>query len=182
MNDRNPALLPALQLYYEKDKMTEGKFRQRHRLRRKDIKAIEAEMNGAMGSSFINQDSDIDVAQTSKWTVILDRDQIIGVYFKDRLFPTVRALLRKTPDSNYVTVDMGAVQFVVNGADIMSPGIVDADTRIQPGDIVWIRDEKNGRPIAVGTAIISGEEMRSGEKGKAIKNMHYVGDDIWNIG
>lgn len=161
--------------------MTEGKFRQRHRLRRKDIKAIEVEMTDSMGFSPISEDSDIDVAQTSKWTVILDHDQIIGVYFDDRLFPTVRALLRNPPDSNHVTVDMGAVQFVVNGADIMSPGIVDADARIQPGDIVWIRDEKNCRPIAVGTAIISGEEMRSGERGKAVKNMHYVGDEIWNI-
>jgi len=169
-------------MHFELDRMTEGKFRQRHRLRRKDIKAVMAEMSEAMGFSFIDQDSDIDIAQTSKWTVLLDQDQIIGVYFKDRLFPTVRALLRKTPDTNYVTVDMGAVQFVVNGADIMSPGIVDADMRIRPEDIVWIRDEKNGRPIAVGTAIISGEEMRSGDRGKAVKNMHYVGDEIWDIG
>lgn len=167
---------------FENGRMTEGKFRQRHRLRRKEIKAIQAEMNDSFGFSPIGGASEVEVAQTSKWTVILEHDQIIGVYFNDRLFPTVRALLRKVPDTNHVTVDMGAVKFVVNGADIMSPGIVDADPRIRPGDIVWIRDEKNGKPIAVGTAILSGEEMRSSESGKAVKNMHYVGDEIWDIG
>lgn len=162
--------------------MTEEKIKKRHRVRKKDVSAIEKEFIEAIGISPVRQDSRVDIAQTERYTVVMDNDTIIGVYFNDRLFPTVRGLLSLPPVSKYVTVDMGAVKFVVNGADIMSPGIVDADPKIGVDDIVWIRDEKNGRPIAVGTALMRGDEMVDSDRGKAVKNLHYVGDEIWTIG
>jgi predicted RNA-binding protein (TIGR00451 family) len=76
---------------------------------------------------------------------------------------------------------MGAIKFIVNGADVMSPGIVDADASIREGDIVWVRDVKNKKPIAVGIALKPGAEMPK-TQGKAVKTLHYVGDEIWNIG
>jgi PUA domain protein len=76
---------------------------------------------------------------------------------------------------------MGAVKFVYNGADIMAPGIVEADSGIKVGDLVWIRDQKNLQPLAVGEAIVSGIEMVQSDKGKAVISIHHVGDDIWNF-
>jgi len=73
----------------------------------------------------------------------------------------------------------GAVPFVVKGADIMGPGIVDADKEINPGDFVWVRDVKNLRALAIGEALISGMEMLQKKPGKAIKSIHYVGDKLW---
>src|SRR2546427_119836 len=81
-----------------------------------------------------------------------------------------------------VTVDMGAVRFIYNGADVMAPGIVDADPGIRAADIVWVRDEKNGRPLAIGRAIMDGPTMAREEKGKAIQTIHHVGDEIWRLG
>ena len=83
------------------------------------------------------------------------------------------------PRNRYVIVDMGAVQFVTNGADVMSPGIVDADKNIQENDIVYICDEKNKKPLAIGMALVSGDEMISQKKGKAINIIHHVGDKLW---
>ena len=79
-----------------------------------------------------------------------------------------------------VVVDMGAIKFVSEGADIMCPGIIDADQEIQKGDLVIISDEVHNKPLAIGKAIISGEEMM-GEKGKAVKSLHHVGDKLWNL-
>ena len=76
---------------------------------------------------------------------------------------------------------MGAVGFVTNGADVMSPGIVDADPQIQPGDLIWIADETHNKPLGVGEALLTGEEMIANTKGKAIKNIHYIGDALWEI-
>ena len=76
---------------------------------------------------------------------------------------------------------MGAVGFVTKGADIMAPGIIDADVNIQENDHVWICDEKHRKPLAVGIALMTGEEMKSKNTGKAIKNIHYVGDKLWNL-
>ena len=76
---------------------------------------------------------------------------------------------------------MGAIKFVINGADIMAPGIVDADNKIKENDQVWICDEKNNKPLAVGIALMTGAQMIIKKKGKAVKIIHHVGDNIWNF-
>ncbi len=101
--------------------------------------------------------------------------QIEGFYF-----PTVKGALKLDLRKNVVTVDSGAVRFVVNGADIMCPGIVDADSGIMEGDPVIIIEEAHGKPLAIGTALMPGENM-VGNKGKAVKSIHYVGDKLWNL-
>ena len=71
---------------------------------------------------------------------------------------------------------MGAVEFVYNGADIMAPGIVEADKNISEGDLVWVREVEHEKPLAVGKALTQGKEMIESEEGKVVKNLHHVGD------
>jgi PUA domain protein len=77
-----------------------------------------------------------------------------------------------------VVVDMGAIPFVCNGADIMAPGIVEVDS-FQQGSLVVVRDVTHGKALAVGKSIKSSTEIESEKKGKVIKNLHYVGDKFW---
>ncbi|MDL5502961.1 MAG: RNA-binding protein, partial [Candidatus Methanoperedens sp.] len=79
-----------------------------------------------------------------------------------------------------VLVDPGAVRFIINGADTMSPGIVQADPDIKVGDLVIIVEKAHGKAIGIGKALMAGKEMVGG-KGKAVKSIHYVGDEIWNL-
>ncbi|WP_342305683.1 RNA-binding protein [Methanolobus sp. ZRKC5] len=101
--------------------------------------------------------------------------QINGFYF-----PTVKGVLNLGLTKNVVKVDSGAVRFVVNGADIMCPGIVDADSDIGENDPVIIIEEAHGKPLAIGTALMPGADM-VGNKGKAVRSIHYVGDKLWNL-
>jgi len=80
-----------------------------------------------------------------------------------------------------VGVDEGAVAFLLRGADVMSPGIVEADPAIQPGDMVWVREAKHKRPLAVGRALITGPEMVASKKGKAVRTLHHLRDKLWEI-
>ncbi len=102
-------------------------------------------------------------------------------YYEGRYYPTVNVLLERAPDTRFVTVDMGAVKHVLNGANIFAAGIVDADVSISSGDGVYVRDEKYGKPLAVGIALMSGEEMVREKKGAAVKNIHYYGDKIYRV-
>ncbi len=77
-----------------------------------------------------------------------------------------------------VVVDMGAIRFVCNGADVMAPGINEVD-EFEAGSIVVIRDMNHGKALAIGKARKSSEEITSDKKGKVIKNIHYVGDKLW---
>ncbi len=76
---------------------------------------------------------------------------------------------------------MLAVPYMIKGADVMRPGIKEIDGGIAKGEIVAIVDEMNKKAIAVGIAEFSTEEMREMMKGRVIKNIHWVGDEIWNV-
>jgi PUA-domain protein len=78
-----------------------------------------------------------------------------------------------------VIVDMGAVAHLVNGADIMRPGIREIKGTFAKGGVTVIVDEKFGKAIALGIADMDSGVMQSVIKGKVISNVHYVGDEIW---
>jgi PUA domain protein len=155
-------------------------LRKRHRLRRKEIKAISESLNAILSDPCFSTEDTIDSAELEKFHVLLVDGEILGMIVEEVPFLTVKGLLKFRPQKRFVTIDMGAVQFIYNGADVMSPGIVDADPEISSGDVVWIRDERNLQPLAVGRAMISGPDMKSGQSGKAVKSLHHVGDEIWN--
>jgi PUA domain protein len=92
-------------------------------------------------------------------------------------FLTVLGAIELKPQKKLVIVDSGAVSFIVNGADVMNPGIVSADHEIAMGDLVIVAEERHKKPLAIGRALIPGSEMRG--EGKAIKSLHHVGDQIW---
>lgn len=79
-----------------------------------------------------------------------------------------------------VIVDAGAVKHILNGADVMRPGIRSIEGDFNKGDPVLVSDEKR-RVVAVGIALYSRNELESMERGKAIYNAHYLGDKIWKL-
>ena len=79
-----------------------------------------------------------------------------------------------------VIVDMGAVKFMCNGANVMRPGIKKY-TEFKKGDIVCISEESQNKFLAVGKAMMDSSELESISKGEIIKNMHYVSDRYWEI-
>ena len=123
----------------------------------------------------------VDRAESTDFDILFINNVAEGMIYQDKVFLTVRGLLRHRPQRASVTVDMGAVPFVTKGADIMGPGIVDADPAVRPDDLVWVKDINNGVPLAVGVALVSGEEMRERSPGKAIKNLHHVSDKLWKL-
>lgn len=97
------------------------------------------------------------------------------------LIPHLRFLLTK-PLLKQVVVDMGAVKFVTSGADVMRPGIKEFAPGIAKDELVVIVDINNKKPLAVGRMLFSGDEASTMQKGKVIKNLHWVGDEFWTAG
>lgn len=151
-------------------------------MRDKDARRLATDLSDAYGIEDPIPEN-VERADAGDFDVLLMGGRAIAFILRDpeRIAPTCRMLLTKRPPKAFVTVDMGAIKFVNNGADVMAPGITEADESIQPGDLVWIRDEKNGVPLGVGEALIPGTEMPRGKKGKAVKSLHHVGDLLWNL-
>jgi len=115
-------------------------------------------------------------------TVFYFLDQVPFAFDIDQhVMMTLRGILQFHPKNRFVTVDMGAVRFVTNGADVMAPGIIDADISIEEDMPVWIRDEQHHKPLAIGVALMNGENMVQSSSGKAVKMIHYIGDTIWKL-
>src|SRR3989344_2855127 len=112
--------------------------------------------------------------------VILLNKRSAFFYYQDKIVPTLK-LLQERNVLKKITVDMGAVKFVVNGADIMRPGIVEIEDGIAKDEFVAVIDKNNQKPLAVGIALFSSEEMKKMTSGKVIKNIHYVGDELWRM-
>ncbi|WP_019176749.1 PUA domain-containing protein [Methanomassiliicoccus luminyensis] len=161
--------------------MSEIRIRKRHRLREKEIKVLDDEIRERLGAEAFSPGEAVDRAESSEYDVLFIGNQVQGIVYQGKAFLTVRGLLKHPATKAWVTVDMGAVPFVTKGADVMGPGIVDADPALKAGDLVWIRDIKNGRPLAIGEALVPGSELGTKVPGKAIKSIHYVADKLWKL-
>ena len=155
------------------------KVRQRYHLKKKKLKELKRDLGEY--SDIIPEKANIEFLEVDPTPFILVNGEPTVILIDKKPFPTLKATLKSDIGGKKVTVDMGAIKFVTNGADIMSPGIVASDSDVEPNDIVIIVEETHNKPLAIGIALITGEEMVNNDSGKAVANIHYVGDDIWNL-
>lgn len=78
-------------------------------------------------------------------------------------------------------VDEGAIKFLLNGADVMRPGIRRFDDWGDAGRVVVVREEKKERGIALGVSTVTSAEAKEMTKGSCLKSLHYLGDKFWNL-
>ncbi len=157
------------------------KIKNRHRLKNKKIREYQQKLKDQFNENYILEDSIVETGVIDEYTVLLVDNEVDFILSEDYILFTLHGLYRFKPERHRVVVDMGAVKFVINGADIMAAGIVDADESIVVDDQVWICDETHHKPLAVGFALVSGEEMVRSSSGKAVKNVHFVGDILWKM-
>jgi predicted RNA-binding protein (TIGR00451 family) len=79
-----------------------------------------------------------------------------------------RIVENKIPARCLVTVKKDAAKFIAEGGDVFAAHVVKADKEIRPRDEVIVIDEK-GKVLAVGRAVLSGEEMMAFKTGVAVK-------------
>jgi PUA domain protein len=155
------------------------KIRKRYHLKKKMLKEVEKTLGDY--STILKPKSKVEIIETDLDDIILIDGSPMIMMIEGEPFPTLKGALELDIQSRYVVVDMGAVKFVVKGADIMSPGITDADPDIKEGDLVIIIDETHRKPLATGRSIISGPEMVENKEGKAVKSIHHIGDKVWDL-
>jgi len=146
----------------------------RTQLRSKDI-SKELESYGVE----ISKKDQVELVE-NKYKIILINKKPAFFYYDGKPVPTLK-YLQENNVLKKITVDMGAVKFMVNGADVMRPGIVEIEEGITKDEFVAVIDKNNKKPLAVGVALFDFEEMKKMSSGKVIKNIHYVGDELWRM-
>jgi len=122
----------------------------------------------------------VEVTEISDMEIFMVNEKALLAKSKNLLFPTL-AFDGLFPLLPRVVVDMGAVPHICKGADIMAPGVVQVKGSFKEGDFLLIVDERHRKSLAVGVALHDSETMKSLSRGKVVKNIHYVGDELWNL-
>ena len=152
----------------------------RHHLRSDEIDELESSLSAALG---VDPDGDayeyVETAGDDRDVVRVDDEPRVA-YFDGEPFLTVHGANAYDVDAGVVTVDAGAVSFVSDGADVMRPGIVEADADVSAGDLVAVAEESHGKVLAVGRALTDGAEM-VGDSGKVVESLHHVGDELYQF-
>lgn len=147
----------------------------RKQLSKKEVKSLNDEIKQKYGlENFLSKKGIIELDEN----ILLINNEASFFYLDHKIIPDLRLILKQN-FLKKVTVDMGAVKFVTSGADVMRPGVTLADEGIQQNEIVVVVDELHNKALAIGYSLYSSEELMRLEKGKVIKVVHYVGDEIW---
>jgi len=110
----------------------------------------------------------------------LVNNQLCLIMKEGIVFPSLKYILSNvsvTVPSAYI--DIPAVKFIANGADVMRPGIKAMDD-FPDDSVVVVRDELHKKPIAVTHSAKNSQDLKIMEKGKVLRNLSYVGDRFWN--
>lgn len=156
----------------------------RNVLSNKENKQLAADllnMLGEQAQTFFNKKDKLEKIKTEKDTFVIKDKKIWFFQWKNQFLPSIHCLRESKLLAHKVVVDVGAIKFVLNGADIMLPGIVYFDEIIEKGDFVVIREEKADTIIAVGISLISHKDFSKTNKGKAIRVINHLKDEIWNF-
>ncbi|MDD1677238.1 MAG: RNA-binding protein [Methanomicrobiales archaeon] len=158
-------------------------IKKRHPIRKADIADLMDSLRREIGGEAqVFQSERIEIAETDSDFLLYMVDKKPSLMrYSSWVFPTVRGAIERPFSGRRITVDAGAIPFVIKGADIMRPGIKTITDDVKAGSPALIADDRYGKPLAVCIALHDAPAMRAAEKGKMCKNIHYVGDDLWNI-
>jgi predicted RNA-binding protein (TIGR00451 family) len=133
----------------------------------------------------------IDLGSLGYKKFFLEIEDGVNYYFNDsgwviffhgsdnRIFPALK-LLRNSPETlvKYpkVTLDAGATKYILNGADVFRPGIMETEM-FETGELVIVLNEQQS-PICIGVALYPSDNLPT--KGKVIESYHHLGDKIWS--
>lgn len=158
------------------------KKRHRHPLKDKEAKKFLLEVSKRLGTDIeqlLGTKTRVEVNETETAEIFIFDGKPLLARSNGQLFPTLffEALLSSFPK---IVVDMGAVPYVCKGADVMAPGVLSIKGEFSENDLILIVDERHGKHLAIGIALFSSDAMKTVNSGKTVKNLHYVGDKLWN--
>jgi PUA domain protein len=146
-------------------------------LNKNEVKELSNELEEKYGKSFFSKRDRVEIIDDK----ILKVDGSQAFFKLENQWIPLLKILQTDNFLKQIVIDMPAVPFITKGADLMRPGVVELDEGIEKGEIIAIVDENHKKPLAVGKTLFSGQEMKVQDKGKIVKNLHFVGDSFWNL-
>jgi len=147
-------------------------------LSKSEIKELNEKI-ACFGMEFDKKDTVVYVKEDDVEGYVIN-GQLCLILKDARIFPSLRFIMSsQSVRIPSVMIDIPAVKFIANGADVMRPGIKQIED-FPEGSVVVVRDEIHKKPIAVAYSDKNSQDLKIMEIGKVLKNLSYVGDRFWN--
>jgi PUA domain protein len=158
-------------------------IKKRHAIKKGQLAELMEKLTGTIGEEAKQYSAPmIEIAETaSKFSIYLIGKKPLVMERDGWAFPTLRGAVQIPFSGKRIVVDMGAIPYVINGADVMRPGIVSVSGDVRCGMPALVVDESHDKPLAVVLPLYDAPDIIALEKGKAAKNIHYIGDELWNL-
>ncbi|MEM2419799.1 MAG: DUF1947 domain-containing protein [Candidatus Bathyarchaeia archaeon] len=159
------------------------KHRKRYFIKEKEAEALLKEASKKLKKnleSLFNSKGGVELFETDFCEIFLVNGKPSFFKIGQNIYPTLTfdKALASMPK---IVIDMGAVRHICNGANVMAPGIVRFEGEFEKGDLVVVVDEKYGKPLAIGETFYDDNQIGRIKHGVVVKNVHFVGDKIWNL-
>ncbi|KAH9387500.1 malignant T-cell-amplified sequence, partial [Nematocida major] len=82
-----------------------------------------------------------------------------------------------------VVVDAGAIKYLINGADVMAPGLLHSTSEYPPvevGEVVAVYGPGKKAALAVGIVEMGNAEVHERRTGVAIRVVSHLGDKVYS--
>lgn len=149
-----------------------------HSLSKREVHDITAQISKSWPTNSIGAIKDLQVYVIDGNKRLLVGNDLVAIQLApDLIIPhlTQHDLLNHFAS---VQVDMNAVKFVCNGANIMRPGITDFTT-FKESEIVLVKDQTHKKELAVCISLVDDVTGRKMERGVVLNNIHHIGDIYW---
>lgn len=148
-------------------------------IRRKEAKGILEEASKFGVEASTDEFKLAETIQQGEYTVLLlDKVPILIITSSGEIVPHLQTYGKRVRCPQ-VTVDDRAAPHIIGGADVMAPGVVSTDEFKGGGAVVALNSA--GRALSSGIAVLSSDEIKQVNKGRAVRTVHVVGDQIWKL-
>ena len=151
-------------------------------LRKKDIQKVSSSLQDTYPkkfADFISSNkifkSDFEI-KNRKIILYHTNDNTPLLFEEDNvILPTLYSIRKFADLLPKITVDAGAVKFMINGADLFRPGMVEWDSFDKEQYVTIINLQKAA--MSIGKTLMGSNELP--DKGKVTTTVHYLNDEIW---
>lgn len=147
-------------------------------LSKSETAELVEKLKAAWPQELVPKVKSIKVYEIEQGRRLLVADETVAVQINDNIVPFLGGKAETLARFPSVTVDMGAIKFVCNGAKVMRPGITNFDA-FKKGNIVIVKDQTHGKALAAGVALEGSEDAKARVKGYVVDNLHYISDKMW---
>jgi len=151
----------------------------KNKLSNSTVKKIKQQYEIDLGSVLGKEEKMESIKTTERETYILRNGTAVFLESEKAYFPTVK-MVHLLPDIvKRAVVDEGAIKHLVNGADVMAPGLLHKTSEylnVQEGDVVAVYGYEKKHALGVGVATMSSERVEEERNGVAIKMFSKLGD------